>query len=51
MVSMTLASRYVTSGSRYKSRSLIYPRSDSAELAEADPIGVVMLVLSAFHAG
>ena len=38
MVSVTSASRYITSASRYQSRSFdVHPRSDFTELAEAVP--------------
>ena len=40
MVSVTSASRYATSASRYQSYFLdVHPRSDSTELAEAIPSG------------
>ena len=45
MVSMTSASRYVTSASRYQKRMLdVHPRSDSTELAVVVPIAVAVVL-------
>ena len=46
MVSVTSASRYATSASRYQSYFLdVHPRSDSTDLAGAVPIGLCSVSL------
>ena len=53
MISVTSASRYVTSASHYESRSLMYIRGliqgNSTELAEAVPIEVIHAGLYSMH--